>query len=134
MLNIDFSPTYVPTIGVEVLPITINTNNTTIKFNIWDVAGQDRFYGIRDGYFIQANCAIIMLSDNKQIIKNCQGHIRDIRRVCGNIPIIYVFNKSELDKTIRIHNQFVQKDYINSNNVFMCSCVLLKIILILKNH
>ncbi|KAB0350951.1 hypothetical protein FD754_015808 [Muntiacus muntjak] len=41
---------YVATLGVEVHPL----------FNVWDTAGQEKFGGLRDVYYIQAQCAIIM--------------------------------------------------------------------------
>ena len=41
------------TLGVEVHPIKFNTNRGVIQFNVWDTAGQEKFGGLRDGYYIQ---------------------------------------------------------------------------------
>lgn len=41
------------TLGVEVHPLTFHTNFGTICFNVWDTAGQEKFGGLRDGYYIQ---------------------------------------------------------------------------------
>lgn len=30
-----------------------HTNRGPIKFNVWDTAGQEKFGGLRDGYYIQ---------------------------------------------------------------------------------
>ena len=49
-----------PLPGVEVHPLTFHTNRGVICFNVWDTAGQEKFGGLRDGYYIQGNCAIIM--------------------------------------------------------------------------
>jgi GTP-binding nuclear protein Ran len=38
------------TLGVEVHPLTFNTNCGVICFNTWDTAGQEKFGGLRDGY------------------------------------------------------------------------------------
>lgn len=41
-------------------PLTFHTNRGPICFNVWDTAGQEKFGGLRDGYYIQGQCAIIM--------------------------------------------------------------------------
>ena len=41
------------TLGVEVHPLTFHTNFGPICFNVWDTAGQEKFGGLRDGYYIQ---------------------------------------------------------------------------------
>lgn len=43
----------VATLGVEVHPLFFNTNRGNVKFNVWDTAGQEKFGGLRDGYYIQ---------------------------------------------------------------------------------
>ena len=44
---------YVATLGVEVHPLAFNTTRGKIVFNVWDTAGQEKFGGLRDGYYIQ---------------------------------------------------------------------------------
>lgn len=41
------------TLGVEVHPLVFHTNRGPIKYNVWDTAGQEKFGGLRDGYYIQ---------------------------------------------------------------------------------
>ena len=41
------------TLGVEVHPLAFHTNRGVIRFNVWDTAGQEKFGGLRDGYYIQ---------------------------------------------------------------------------------
>jgi len=44
--------------GEPVHPITFHTNFGPICFNTWDTAGQEKFGGLRDGYYIQgASCS-----------------------------------------------------------------------------
>lgn len=45
------------TLGVEVHPLVFHTNRGPIKFNVWDTAGQEKFGGLRDGYYIQGRRA-----------------------------------------------------------------------------
>lgn len=49
----EFEKKYVATLGVEVHPLVFHTNRGPIKFNVWDTAGQEKFGGLRDGYYIQ---------------------------------------------------------------------------------
>lgn len=46
-------PITAATLGVEVHPLVFHTNRGPIKFNVWDTAGQEKFGGLRDGYYIQ---------------------------------------------------------------------------------
>ena len=55
------------TTGVEVHPLLFHTNRGQIKFNVWDTAGQEKFGGLRDGYYIQGQCAIIMFDVTSRI-------------------------------------------------------------------
>lgn len=41
------------TLGVEVHPLSFHTNRGQVSFNVWDTAGQEKFGGLRDGYYIQ---------------------------------------------------------------------------------
>lgn len=51
---------YITTLGVEVHSTVFHTSRGPIKFNVWDTAGQEKFGGLRDSYYIQIQCAIIM--------------------------------------------------------------------------
>ncbi|NXX67187.1 RAN protein, partial [Spizella passerina] len=75
----EFEKKYVATLGVEVHPLVFHTNRGPIKFNVWDTAGQEKFGGLRDGYYIQGkscggqfcasqgSCAIIMFDVTSRV-------------------------------------------------------------------
>uniref|UniRef100_A0A8C0PDA6 GTP-binding nuclear protein Ran n=1 Tax=Canis lupus familiaris TaxID=9615 RepID=A0A8C0PDA6_CANLF len=89
----EFEKKYVATLGVEVHPLVFHTNRGPIKFNVWDTAGQEKFGGLRDGYYIQAQCAIIMFDVTSRVTyKNVPNWHRDLVRVCENIPIVLCGN------------------------------------------
>ena len=93
----EFEKKYVATLGVEVHPLLFYTNRGPIKFNVWDTAGQEKFGGLRDGYYIQGQCAIIMFDVTSRITyKNVPNWHRDLTRVCENIPIVLCGNKVEI--------------------------------------
>lgn len=89
-----FEEKYIATLGVEVHPLRFETNYGQICFNIWDCAGQEKFGGLRDGYYIQAHAAIVMYDVSQpETFKNIDNWIVNIRRVCPDIPIVVVGNK-----------------------------------------
>ncbi|KAJ8664128.1 GTP-binding nuclear protein spi1 [Lichtheimia ornata] len=108
----EFEKKYVATLGVEVHPLTFHTNFGPIVFNTWDTAGQEKFGGLRDGYYIQGQCAIIMFDVTSRITyKNVPNWHRDLVRVCENIPIVLCGNKVDIKerkvkaKTITFHRK-----------------------------
>jgi len=93
----EFEKKYVATLGVEVHPLVFHTNRGPIRFNCWDTAGQEKFGGLRDGYYIQGQAAIIMFDvTSRMTYKNVPNWHRDLVRVCENIPIVLCGNKVDI--------------------------------------
>ena len=107
--NGSFKNDYIPTLGVEVNPIRRGTK----CYNIWDCAGDERFGGLRDGYWVEAQGAIVMCDPtNIKSIQNVEKWTKEFKRKVGdNVPIVYVINKSDL----------LPKDFKN-NKFVMISC------------
>jgi len=112
LLTNSFDQRYVPTLGVEVHPYEIPGEN--IVFNVWDCAGQEKFGGLRDGYYICANAGIIFHDLEKDLWQ------RDFRRVCDkDEPIVHVFSKSELltqEQKDKILEKFPDAIFISTKN------------------
>jgi GTP-binding nuclear protein Ran len=90
----EFEKKYVATMGVEVHPLPFTTNYGPVVFNCWDTAGQEKFGGLRDGYYIGGNSAIIMFDVTARVTyKNVPIWYKDLTRVCENIPIVLCGNK-----------------------------------------
>eukprot|EP00039_Didymoeca_costata_P000203 m.44559 g.44559 ORF g.44559 m.44559 type:complete len:217 (+) comp10114_c1_seq1:1171-1821(+) len=93
----EFEKKYVATLGVDVHPLQFHTNHGPIIFNVWDTAGQEKFGGLRDGYYIEGKCAIIMFDVTARITyKNVPNWHRGLTRVCENIPIVLCGNKVDM--------------------------------------
>merc|ERR1711959_185603 len=93
----EFEKKYVPTVGVEVSPLEFTTDHGKICFNCWDTAGQEKFGGLRDGYYIHGECAIIMFDVTSRLTyKNVPTWHRDLCRVCEKIPIVLCGNKVDV--------------------------------------
>merc|ERR1712168_604972 len=108
----EFEKKYVATLGVEVHPLQFHTNRGAMRFNVWDTAGQEKFGGLRDGYYIQGQCAIIMFDVTSRVTyKNVPNWHRDLIRVCDGIPIVLCGNKVDVKegkvkaKTITFHRK-----------------------------
>jgi GTP-binding nuclear protein Ran len=96
LLNLP-SPPSPATIGVEVHPLDFTTNRGKLRFYCWDTAGQEKFGGLRDGYYIHGQCAIIMFDVTSRLTyKNVPTWHRDLCRVCENIPIVLCGNKVDV--------------------------------------
>merc|ERR1712166_1488118 len=93
----EFEKKYVATLGVDVHPLVFHTNRGPIIFNVWDTAGQEKFGGLRDGYYIQGKCAIIMFDVTARVTyKNVPNWHRDLIRVCEQIPMVLCGNKVDM--------------------------------------
>jgi len=93
----EFEKKYIATLGVEVHPLQFSTNFGTICFNVWDTAGQEKFGGLRDGYYIQGQCGIIMFDVTSRITyKNVPNWHRDLDRVCEGILVVLCGNKVDI--------------------------------------
>ncbi|PWN18530.1 ras-domain-containing protein [Microstroma glucosiphilum] len=93
----EFEKKYIATLGVEVHPLEFHTNFGKIVFSVWDTAGQEKFGGLRDGYYIGGQCGIIMFDVTARITyKNVPNWHRDLERVCESIPIVLCGNKVDV--------------------------------------
>lgn len=92
----EFEKKYVATMGVEVHPLCFYTNVGPVIFNCWDTAGQEKFGGLRDGYYIGGQSAIIMFDVTARVTyKNVPHWYKDLVRICENIPIVLCGNKTD---------------------------------------
>jgi len=108
----EFERKYVPTLGVEVHPLKFETNFGSLVFNVWDTAGQEKLGGLREGYYIKGQCAIIMFDVTTRVsYRNVPSWHRDITRTCDAIPIVLVGNKVDVkDRVVKARQiQFHKK-------------------------
>ena len=108
----EFERNYEPTKGCCIYPLNFNTSCGHIKFSVWDTAGQEKFGGLRDGYYVGADAAIIMFDVSSRIsYKQIPSWYRDIRRVESDIPVILIGNKIDIndrqvkDKNVKFHRR-----------------------------
>ena len=93
-----FSFRYKLTIGADFLSKIIQKNNETIKLQIWDIGGQDRYKFLRQSFFDGANGALIVFDLSRwHTFELLEGWLSDLREYAGEeIPFALIGNKVDL--------------------------------------
>jgi GTP-binding nuclear protein Ran len=92
-----FDARYIPTMGVDVTPLTFYTNYGKIVFKVWDCAGDPNFGGLRDEYYQQAHGCICMFDSTNDSRNGVKQWMERVRNVVPNIPIVVCGNKLDLE-------------------------------------
>ncbi|KAK2612688.1 GTP-binding protein [Conoideocrella luteorostrata] len=50
-INDDFTPSFIPTVGIDFMIRNISIDGKIVRLNVWDVAGQEKFKTITDAYY-----------------------------------------------------------------------------------
>ena len=97
-----FRELYIPTVGVQVSLKSIEyNNNTLVKLNLWDIAGQEHFRSLRSNFYQGSNAVLIVYDlTNPKTFKNVQTWYLDMVKVMGPIPGFLVGNKADLPSQV----------------------------------
>ena len=102
LLTGEYQKKYIPTLGVEVHPLHLNTNYGPITLNIWDTAGREEYGGLRDGYYLQSDGELSfgdLTLPNFSFPNDIDGVInpnlweKDFIKMVGKRPIVRVASK-----------------------------------------
>ena len=90
-----------PTIGAAEFQRTVPLNhlNLSLKFEIWDVSGQDKFRSLTNMYYRDADAAILVYDiSDKQSFENLKNlWLEDvIEKAPENVQIVILGNKNDL--------------------------------------
>ncbi len=94
-----FSFRYKLTIGADFLSKIIEYKpGTTIKLQIWDIGGQDRYKFLRSSFFDGANGALIVFDLSRwHTFEELEDWLKDLHEYAGeNIPFVLIGNKADL--------------------------------------
>lgn len=106
ILSKRFEEKYIPTVGVNILKerLTISDEkgrDVIVNLSFWDIAGYPRFYMLHRPYFNGSDGAIAMYDFTKPITLNrIPEWIRKVRRLAGDIPILLVGKKPDLENRV----------------------------------
>jgi len=95
-----YTESYISTIGVDFKIRTIELDGKTIKLQIWDTAGQEKYHALSPIYYRGSNGAFLVYditdTDSFQRIKNW---VRELRSALGTDCVLCIVgNKSDLEK------------------------------------
>ena len=110
-----FENKYIPTMGVEVFPFKYINNDKT-NFILWDTAGQEKYGGLKEGYYNKAFGGIVMFdTTNKISYKNVPYWIDCLRKINPNLPIVVCGNKVDIPKYRKVNFEdiTIQNEYKN---------------------
>ncbi len=100
-----FDASYLPTIGADftIKKLEFQEENVirSITLSIWDMGGHQRFSRIRDHYYLDSSAALIVFDvSRKETFENLKVWFKDINSHCGEIPILILSNKIDLEKVV----------------------------------
>lgn len=94
-----FSSEYLMTIGADFAFSSIQINEATLNCQIWDLAGQPRFSGVRKAYYSGCFGGILVFDRTRpKTLDNTMLWLKDLWKDSGHgpIPFILLGNKSDL--------------------------------------
>lgn len=111
-----FCEPYMSTIGVDFRIKMIKSNNKTVKLQIWDTAGQEKFKSITTSYYRGAN-AIMLVFDltNVYSFRRLENWIKELEKYLegSDYYLLLIGNKQDMEVQRRISieeiNMFTEK-------------------------
>jgi small GTP-binding protein len=92
-----FNPSERLTIGVDFHVKTIEVQGKSIKLQIWDVGGEERFRFLLPTYCLGADAAFLLYDVSRsQTLDNIEEWSNIVHQKAGNIPIMLIGTKIDL--------------------------------------
>ena len=109
-----FQEDYIKTIGAQFSKFDAEISGDTIKLLFWDIAGQDEFFFLHPTFYRESRAAIIVYSlEENNVGKRSFEHItdwhEDIKKYCGDIPIVMFANKVDLIEENNLDKMNIQE-------------------------
>eukprot|EP00040_Diaphanoeca_grandis_P016644 m.86171 g.86171 ORF g.86171 m.86171 type:complete len:194 (+) comp25939_c0_seq1:2279-2860(+) len=94
-----FEKSQQPTIGASFTQKDVRVGDQTIRYKIWDTAGQEKFRGLTPMYFRGAEAAILVYDITQQdTFDELAFWVSELRKqTTGNITLAIAANKSDLE-------------------------------------
>ena len=92
-----FTDTYKMTIGTSFAVKTVDLDQVLVKLQIWDLAGQPHFGGVRP-LFYQGSTGVIYVFSviDRASFDHLAGWLEEAQKNAGNVPGILIGNKEDL--------------------------------------
>jgi GTP-binding nuclear protein Ran len=90
----EFNKRYEPTLGAEVNPLPMSTNQGHTVFSVWETAGQERYSGLNAGYAIGASAILVMFDlTSKVLYREALHDVRKLHTAHPNTPMLLCGDK-----------------------------------------
>jgi small GTP-binding protein len=116
----NFQEEYIKTIGAQFSEYIVETEDDRWELFFWDIAGQDEFHFLRPAFYKSSIASIIVFSlEENSLGANSFKHVTDwykeIKKFCGEIPVVLFGNKVDLVDENTLIVEKIQK-LVNKNN------------------
>ncbi|MCX6650366.1 MAG: GTP-binding protein [Methanomassiliicoccales archaeon] len=96
-----FDDQYIQTFGAKVSKKVLELEDVNLTLMIWDVLGQKTQKALHSTYYSGANGALVVCDMTRpETMANLEHWVADLREVAGDIPIIIIGNKCDLEMKI----------------------------------
>ncbi|MFX1511416.1 MAG: Rab family GTPase [Promethearchaeota archaeon] len=96
-----FETDFLPTLGMEINVKELKIGKKAVRVAIWDLGGQDNFRFIRPRYYGGASGVVLVYDLTcTESYENLKFWVEDLKKICGDIPISLLGNKSDLVEKI----------------------------------
>jgi small GTP-binding protein len=103
-----FQKDYIKTLGAQFSKYDEEIEGNNVKLFFWDIAGQEEFNFMRPTFYKGSKAAIIVFShalgEEKSFERIPNWH-DDIKKFCGDLPIVLFGNKIDLAKEHKIEEK-----------------------------
>ncbi|MFX1274327.1 MAG: Rab family GTPase [Promethearchaeota archaeon] len=109
-----FQKDYIKTLGAQFSKYDEKIDGNNCKLFFWDIAGQREFDFMRPTFYKGSKAAIIVFSQEdsehgKESIKSIDEWHNDIKKYCGELPIVLFGNKIDLVKNPNANDSTIKK-------------------------
>ena len=113
-----FSENYFASTGIELKTTSIQIDGKSIKIQLWDTAGQEKYRAMTKNLYLKSQGIIILFDiTNETSFINLKNWMSQIKESCGeDIPILLVGNKIDLEDN-RVINKERAMEYANNENI-----------------
>lgn len=92
-----FSDKYLTTVGVKIDKKPVSVKGRSVDLILWDIYGEDDFQAVRPSYLRGASgCLLVVDGTRRYTLDTAYALLKRTQETVGHIPVIFVFNKSDL--------------------------------------
>ena len=117
-----FSEKYLSSMGVKIDKKVVDVDDTQVNLMIWDIHGEEKYKKIPSSYLRGASGLMMVIDGTrKDTLDVAQEIIARVKEEVGDIPYIYLINKSDLHDAWSISDSDIQTLEATNNPVFLTS-------------